>query len=62
MTTLLYISYGSDKSSIDRSVSKNREKFCIILKTFVSNAKDRTKKVIVVIILKGALYFCKSIF
>lgn len=42
---------------IDRQVSRNREKVCIVVKTLASNAKDKTKKVIVVILLGGALYF-----
>jgi hypothetical protein len=62
MTALLYISYSSglsedDKFIIDRQVSRNREKVCIVVKTLPSNAKDKTKKVIVVILLGGALYF-----
>ena len=62
MTALLYISYSSglsedDKLIIDRQVSRNREKVCIVVKTLASNAKDKTKKVIVVILLGGALYF-----
>ncbi len=62
MTALLYISYSSglsedDKLIIDRQVSRNRETVCIVVKTLASNAKDKTKKVIVVILLGGALYF-----
>ena len=62
MTALLYISYSSglsedDKLIIDRQVSRNREKVCIVVKNLTSNAKDKTKKVIVVILLGGALYF-----
>ena len=62
MTAFLYISYSSglsedDKLIIDRQVSRNREKGFIVLKTFASNAKNKTKKVIVVILLGGALYF-----
>lgn len=62
MTALMYISYSSglsedDKLIIDRQVSRNREKVCIVVKTLASNAKDKTKKVIVVILLGGALYF-----
>ena len=62
MTALLYISYSSglsedDKLIIDRQVSRNREKVCIVVKTLASNAKDKTKKVIVVILLGGVLYF-----
>lgn len=62
MTALLYISYSSglsedDKLIIDRQVCRNREKVCIVVKTLASNAKDKTKKVIVVILLGGALYF-----
>ena len=62
MAALLYISYSSglsedDKLIIDRQVSRNREKVRIVVKTLASNAKDKTKKVIVVILLGGALYF-----
>jgi len=62
MASLLYISYSSrlienDKLIIDRQVSRNREKVCIVVKTLTSNAKDKTKKVIVVILLGGALSF-----
>lgn len=62
MTALLYISYSSglsedDKLIIDRQVSRNREEVCIVVKTLASNAKDKIKKVIVVILLGGALYF-----
>lgn len=62
MTALLYISYSSglsedDKLIIDRQVSRNREKVRIVVKTLASNAKDKTKKVIVGILLGGALYF-----
>lgn len=62
MTALLYISYSSglsedDKLIIDRQVSRNRETVCIVVKTLASNAKDKTKKVIVLILLGGALYF-----
>ena len=58
----MYISYSSglsedNKLIIDRQVSRNREKVCIVVKTLASNAKDKTKKVIVVILLGGALYF-----
>ena len=60
MTALLYISYSvglnkEDKLIIDRQVSRNRETVCIAVKTLASNAKDKTKKVIVVILLGGAL-------
>ena len=62
MTALLYYSYSSglsenDKLIIDRQVSINREKVCIVVKTLASDAEDKTKKVIVVIVLGGALYF-----
>ena len=62
MTALLYISYSSglsedDKLILDRQVSRNREKVYIVVKTLASNAKDKTKKVIVGILLGGALYF-----
>ena len=59
---LLYISYRSrlsenNKLIIDKQVSTNREKICIVVKTLASDAKNKTKKVIVVILLGGALYF-----
>ena len=62
MTGLLYISYSSglsddDKLIIDRQVSRNREKVCMVVKTLASNVKGKTKKVIVVILLGGTLYF-----
>ena len=50
MTTLLYISYSSGLSEDDKLIFYR-------LKTLASNAKDKTKKVIVVILLGGALYF-----
>lgn len=62
MTALLYISYSSglsedDKLILNRQVYKNRERVCILVKTLASNGKYKTRKVIVVIILGGALYF-----
>jgi hypothetical protein len=42
---------------LDRQISKNRETVCIFVKTLASNGKDKTRKVIVVIILEEALYF-----
>jgi hypothetical protein len=62
MTALLYISYSSglsedDKLIIDRQVSRNRETVCIVVKTLASNAKDKTKRVIVVITLVSVFWF-----
>jgi hypothetical protein len=62
MIGLLYISYSlrlseDDKLIIDRQVSRNRETVCIVVKTLASNAKNKTKKIIVVILLGGAIYF-----
>lgn len=63
MTALLYISYSSrlsedDKLIIDRQVSRNRETVCIVVKSLLHMQKIKlTKKVIVVIIVGGALYF-----
>ena len=58
----MYISYSSrlsedNKLIIDKKVSRNRKKVCIVVKTLASNAKDKIKKVSVVIILGGAVYF-----
>ena len=61
MTALLYISYSSglsedDKLIIDRQVSRNREKVCIVVKTLLQMQKIKLN---VVILLGGALYFSK---
>ena len=42
---------------IDRQIAKNRETVFFFVRNLASNAKDKTRKVIVVIILGGALYF-----
>ena len=42
---------------IDKQISKNRETVFFFVRNLASNAKDKTRKVIVVIILGGALYF-----
>lgn len=62
MTAFVYISYSSrlsedDKLIIDKQVSRNREKVCLVVKILASSAKDKTKKVIVVSLLAGAIYF-----
>ena len=62
MTALLYYSISSDLTEdeiieIDREVTKNRETVCIFVRSLASNAKDKTRKVIVVSILGGALWF-----
>ncbi len=58
MTALLYYSISSDLTEddiieIDRQVTKNRETVCI----FVRNCASNAKKVIVISILGGALWF-----
>ena len=58
----MYISYSSglsedDKLIIDRQVSRNQERVCMVVKTLASNAKNKTRKVIFVIVLGGAIYF-----
>ena len=62
MTALLYYSISSDLTEdeiieIDRQVTKNRETVCILVRNCASNAKDKTRKVIVISILGGALWF-----
>ena len=62
MTALLYMSSSSglsedEKLLIDREVSRNREKVVIIVKTFASNTKNETKRMIVGISLAGVFYF-----
>ena len=62
MTALLYYSMSSDLTvdeiiEIDRQVAKNRETVFFFVRNLASNAKDKTRKVIVVILLGGALYF-----
>ena len=56
MTALLYYSMSSDLTpdeiiEIDRQITKNRETVCFFIRNLASNAKDKTRKVIVVIIL-----------
>ena len=41
---------------IDRQIVKNRETVCFFVRNLASNAKDKTRKGIVVIILGGAVY------
>ena len=62
MRALLYYSISSDLTEdeiieIENQVSKNRERVCIFVRNVASNAKDKTRKVIVVSILGGALWF-----
>jgi hypothetical protein len=62
MTALLYYSISSDLTEdeiieIEKQVSKTRETVCIFVRNLASNAKDKTRKVIVVSILGGALWF-----
>ena len=62
MSALLYYSISSDLSKdeiikIDRQIEKNRETVFFFVRNLASNAKDKTKKVIVVIISGGAVYF-----
>ena len=62
MNLLWYYSISSDLTKdeiieIDRQIAKNRETVFFFVRNLASNAKDKTRKVIVVIILGGALYF-----
>ena len=62
MTALLYCSISSDLTpdeiiEMDRQAAKDRESVCIFVRNLAPNIKDKTRKVIVVIILGGALYF-----
>ena len=62
MPALLYYSISSDLTEdeiieIDRQVTKNREAVCIFVRNCASNAKDKTRKVIVISILGRALWF-----
>jgi hypothetical protein len=62
MNSLLYYSISSGLTKdeiieIDKRVAKNRETVCFFVRNLASNAKNKTRKVIVVIILGGALYF-----
>ena len=42
---------------IDRQIAKNRETVFFFVRNFASNAKDKTRKGIVAIILGGVIYF-----
>jgi len=62
MSSLLYYSISSDLNKdkiieIDRQIAKNRETVFFFVRNLASNAKDRTRKGIVVILLGGVLYF-----
>ena len=62
MSALLYYSMSSgltadERVEIDKEIVKNRKKVCIFVRNVASNAKGKTKKVIVVSILVVALYF-----
>lgn len=59
---MLYYSISSDLTKdeiieIDRQIAKNRETVFFFVRNLASNAKDKTRKGIVVIILGGTLYF-----
>jgi hypoxanthine-guanine phosphoribosyltransferase len=47
----------NDKLIIHKQVSRNREKVRIVIKTVASNEKSKTKKLIAVTLLGGAIYF-----
>ncbi len=56
MNSLLDYSISSDltedeRIEIDRQVTKNRETVCIFVRNCASNAKDKTRKVVVISIL-----------
>lgn len=58
MSSLLYYSISSNLTKdeiieINKQIAKNRE----TVKNFALNARDKTRKVIVIILLGGALYF-----
>ena len=62
MSSLLYYSISADLTKdeiieINRQIAKNRETVFFFVRNLASNAKDKTRKVIVVILLGGALYF-----
>ena len=63
MSSLLYysISYSDDEIiEIDRQIAKNRETVFLFVKNFASNAKSKTKKVIVIISFGAALSFSNA--
>jgi hypothetical protein len=53
-----YIFYISNKKA--KPVANNREIVCIFVRNFVSNAKGKTRKVIVVSILVGSVWFSST--
>ena len=62
MNSLLYYSISSDLTKgeiieIDRKTFKNRQTVFFFVRNLASNAKNKTRKVSVVIILGGAIYF-----
>ena len=61
MTLFIYYSISSDLTQgeiieIDRQVAQNREKVFFFVKNLASNAKNKTKKIIIVIIVGGIVY------
>nr|YP_010472244.1 hypothetical protein NDC64_pgp099 [Navicula tsukamotoi]UVG41709.1 hypothetical protein [Navicula tsukamotoi] len=62
MTAFLYYSMSSNFTvdeiiEIDKQVAKSRETVFFFVRNLASNARNKTKKVIVVVLLGGALYF-----
>ena len=62
MSSLLYYSISSNLTKdeiieIDRKISKNRETVFFFVRNLTSNAKNKTRKVIVVIILGNTIFF-----
>ena len=62
MSSLLYYSISSDLTKneiikIDKQVTTNREAVCTFVRKLGSNAEEKTRKVIVVSILGGSLWF-----
>ena len=65
MSALLYYSMSAgltadEKVEIDKEIFQNRKKVCIFVKNVASNAKGKTRKVIVVSILGGSLWFSST--
>lgn len=62
MTALLFISYSSgltkeDKLIINKSVFKNREAVCVVVRDIRRNVNDKAKKLIIVISLTSVIWF-----
>ena len=46
-----------ERIQIDKQVAENRKAVCVFIKSFPSNAKRKTKKVIPIVIFGGGLIF-----